>query len=184
MRFLPVLLVLVVIVIAAATVKETAPTTRIGFTSPSKIFDQLPEAQQARVEMDSFQRAIQQELTSRVGVLEEKHKKLEQERASLNKFLQQEREAELASLNEALEKFRASAKEALLEKEKEIVMPIYEKTQQAIDAVAKEHHFTHILNVDARSETSLLLYADESTRIDKWVVEKLLNDQLRSEKKN
>jgi hypothetical protein len=46
------------------------------------------------------------------------------------------------------------------------------KVQTAIDQVAAEYGYTHILNIDAR-EVPLMLYAEKATRIDSLVLLKI-----------
>ena len=80
-----------------------------------------------------------------------------------------EKEQELQGLQQSLQKFQQDAEQSIARKQQELYQPLYEKIQGAIDKVAAENGYTHILRMEA-----LLYIADEETGdISELVLNKL-----------
>jgi len=78
-----------------------------------------------------------------------------------------EKEQELQGLQQSLQKFQQDAEQSITRKQQELYQPLYEKIQNAIDKVAEENGYTHVLRAEA-----LLYISDEKTGD---ISEKVLN---------
>ncbi len=80
---------------------------------------------------------------------------------SYDDLTKQDKIAEIQGLEQRLTTFQQSAQSSLQEKEQELLRPILEKAQNAIDEVAEEGKYTYILD----SSSGLILYSKDSENI-------------------
>ena len=74
---------------------------------------------------------------------------------------QSDKIAEIQGLEQRLTTFQQSAQVSLQEKEQELLKPILEKAQNAIDVVAEKGKYTYILD----SSSGVILYSKDSEDI-------------------
>ncbi|HJM15925.1 MAG TPA: OmpH family outer membrane protein [Flavobacteriales bacterium] len=80
---------------------------------------------------------------------------------SYDDLTKQDKIAEIQGLEQRLTTFQQSAQSSLQEKEQELLRPILEKAQNAIDEVAEKGKYTYILD----SSSGLILYSKDSENI-------------------
>jgi len=80
---------------------------------------------------------------------------------SYDDLTKQDKIAEIQGLEQRLTTFQQSAQSSLQEKEQELLRPILEKAQNAIDKVAEKGKYTYILD----SSSGLILYSKDSENI-------------------
>jgi len=165
-------LIAIFFVLVAMTTKITAPTSRIGFASSANIMKSLPETRSALIELDSLRKQFNDQFNTKVEEYQSKLSALKDEGGRLNAVVKKDREEELQALQASIAKFQQTAEDALKKKEQELMTPLFEKVQKAIDEVAREHDYTHILNIDSR-DVPLMLYAQQATRTDSLIIQKL-----------
>ena len=91
----------------------------------------------------------------------------QQNAPSMTEQVRAEKEQELQGLQQSLQKFQQDAEQSITRKQQELYQPLYEKIQNAIDKVAEENGYTHVLRAEA-----LLYISDEKTGD---ISEKVLN---------
>ena len=80
---------------------------------------------------------------------------------SYDDLTKQDKISEIQGLEQRLTTFQQSAQSSLQEKEQELLRPILEKAQNAIDEVAEKGKYTYILD----SSSGLILYSKDSENI-------------------
>ena len=81
--------------------------------------------------------------------------------ANYDDLTKQDKIAEIQGLEQRLTTFQQSAQTSLQQKEQELLRPILEKAQKAIDEVAEKGKYTYILD----SSSGVLLYQKDSENI-------------------
>lgn len=142
---------------------------KIAYTNADSILRALPETKVQEGVLQKYGEQLQNELQSKQATLEEKANKLKAEEASLPQIVVQERYKELQELDQKLRQFQQRAQQDLAAKEQELLSPILQKIQTAIDDVAKANGYAMVLPENA------LLYADKTHDITQKVINKLKN---------
>lgn len=163
------ILIASVIVIMSMTLRETAPTARIGYASSGFIMKQLPETKVVVEELDTLQKQFSEQFNEKIMAYQEKLQAFKKNEQSMNELVKADKEEELKSMQASIAKFQQQAEQALKQKEQELMKPVYEKVQSAIDKTAKEYGYTHILNIDSK-DVPLMLYAEKGTRVDSLII--------------
>ncbi|MBK6622437.1 MAG: OmpH family outer membrane protein [Saprospirales bacterium] len=86
---------------------------------------------------------------------------------------QQAREKELLKLDEDLQKQAADAEYNLQAKRQDLLNPVLEKLQNAINEVARENGYTHVLNQTTSGGVSTILYGPPEDDLTEKIFNKL-----------
>jgi outer membrane protein len=145
--------ILAIFVLAAGLVSGTAHAqTKVGYIRIDDVVGLMPELQPQKVNMDTIGQKyvtdsvlprynyIQSEYNRKVGILNDTIKNSLAVRNQILKELQDDQE----ELNNA----QAVIERAMQYKQAEFLKPYYDKAKKAIETVAKEKGYTHVLSTD------------------------------------
>ena len=168
------MLVLVVLLIAGMT-KMQAQEFKIGYTFLDGIVAAMPEMEGINSQLQTTRSQLTKQVQSKQTEIQTKYQELQQmaQDPNANQLVLQERSNEIESLNEALQKFTQQADQAFVAKQGELMNPLYQKVQEAIEEVRKEKGFAMILNAQGGAATSIVLASDEAYNITEDVFNKL-----------
>ena len=147
---------------------ERAGQAAVGYASVRNLVSRLPELQNVNLTMDTLRQEFTEELQSMVGEFQLKSENFQKQSAMLNDIIRESKRAELLKMERSIQEFQDKANEALSEREGELMSPLLNKVQTAIDKVSKARGYTHVFNLDAG--TPLLLYAEPQFQIDSLVL--------------
>ncbi len=156
------------LVLYAQSTGPQALEARVGFASAGNIVARLPETAQVRAQLDTLKGQYDQELQDKVSELQQKMDVYKQREQMMNELIKKNKLDEINAQRNSIEQFRQQASQALAQKEQELMAPLFNKVQVAIDKVATERNYTHVLNLDAGNP--LLLYAKPEFQVDSLVV--------------
>lgn len=151
----------------AFTTAATAQDYKFGYTNVDYILAYMPEAQQVQTELTEYENQLTTQIQTKYQTLQQKLAEYEQQQATMIDAVKADRENEIRQLQQSLQQFQANAENLLQTKQYTLLQPLYNKIQEAIDAVAKENGFTHIFN------SSSLLYAPEGEEVSDLIFKKM-----------
>ena len=142
---------------------------KYGYVSSEALLLQLPEVKQADANLQAMMTQFQKKGKSMVEALQAKEDEAIQkkERGELSPAQEQALLKELQQEGTEIQKFEKEAAEKMQQKRIELLGPVQEKIQNAINDVAKENGYTMIL------EAGVLLFAEESADVSALVKAKL-----------
>ncbi|MBX9853032.1 MAG: OmpH family outer membrane protein [Cytophagaceae bacterium] len=141
---------------------QTSPNTvKIGYTDPEYILSMLPEYKQIESELKSHEKQLQTQLD---GKLKEYQAKLKVYQEDLNTksvadVIMQDKQKELITMQNNIKEFEENAMTSMQRKQAQLLDPVIQKVQNAIDSVAKENGYTYIFSTSAGSTAAIILYA-------------------------
>ncbi|MBP6623544.1 MAG: OmpH family outer membrane protein [Chitinophagaceae bacterium] len=144
---------------------------KIGYVNSEELILSMPEAKKADADINTYAKTYQDQLAKMQKDLETKYKSYEEGMKSktLTEAMQGVKEKELQDLQTNIQSTQQVAEEKVATKRQELLKPITEKADQAIQAVAKEKGYTYIFDVSAGG----IIYAQPSDDILKDVQKKL-----------
>jgi outer membrane protein len=144
---------------------------KFAYLNTQAILGALPEVQMANTNLETFRNQLVNLGQMKVEALQTKYKDLEakQAKGELSPKQLDEEAAKLKQEEEALAKFDQESQQRVMEKSEELLKPIREKVQKAIDDVAKEGGYQYVFDAGM----GFILYADASTDISEQVKSKL-----------
>jgi len=144
---------------------------KIGHLNTGNIMEMLPEIKSA----DDILKAFQDSLSARENALIASFEKEYTEfvtlanAGELTKQAIQKKQAEFQEKEQEILDLRKETQLVVLKKRQDVMNPILERLQQAVDDVAKENGFTYIMDIGSGA----LLYASESVDVEPLVKKKL-----------
>lgn len=168
------MLVLAALLVLGA-VKVQAQEFKIGYTFLDGIVFAQPEMESVTSQLETTRSQLGKQVQSKQQVLQAKIQEFQTMAQDPNavQLVLQEMENEIRQLQTSFEQFSQQADQAYNGKQQELMNPLYEKVQAAIEEIRKEKGFAMIINAQAGAATSIVLASDEAYNITEDVFKKL-----------
>lgn len=166
----------VIAFIALVSLTANAQDLKIGYTSVEYIITQIPESKQIQADLEAYGKQLENQLQSKQKALQEKYEVYQKGAATMADAIRADKEREIRDLQQQLVDFQKDAEESLLKKENQLLEPLLEKIEKAINEVAKEEGYTYIINSDAGRSAAVLLYKKEEFNITDKVLKKVMEN--------
>lgn len=149
----------------------TADAQKFGYINSSAVLAELPEVQQMRSNLESLQTQLQKKGQQMLTDYQKEQQDAVTKQQSGTMSPNEEKTAleNLQKKEQEILKFEQEMQQKLATKEQELLSPILERVNNAIQAVAKEQGFQFVFD----TTSGVLLYADESQDITAMVKAKL-----------
>ena len=145
---------------------SVAQKIKMGFAESEYILALLPETRAAQQEIARFEREWSNKLAAMQQGLSIQAAQLQQEAADLSDSAQAEREKELQLLQQDIARERQTAQQQLQFKEIQVLSPLRQKVDIAIDSVAQANGYTHVFSNSTEDGRSVLIYAQQPEEAD------------------
>ena len=162
-----VLFALVAIVGATVLHAQAQTTPKFGYTSLEYIVAFMPEAQVAQAELSDYEAQLQSNIEKTYQEFQQKLAVYQDPANSMIDAVRADKEQELQQLQARVQQLQQEAPQRLQNKQNELLGPIYQKAQEAINTTAKENGYTYIF------EASSLLFAPEGDELSDLVFQQL-----------
>ncbi|MCU0318012.1 MAG: OmpH family outer membrane protein [Amoebophilaceae bacterium] len=149
-----------------------SPPIKIGYTSVDYIFRFLPEVKTIASECASLEKQLRSKVEASLAGYYQKEKAFKQDRDAMTEAVRNQKQLELQQLRGDCERLQLEFQEKLDSKHIDLLKPVYEKVTNAIQQVAEEDGYTHILNANMGG-MPVLLYVSEEHHISDRVLKKL-----------
>ncbi|HAY37143.1 MAG TPA: hypothetical protein DCY57_09260 [Bacteroidetes bacterium] len=162
-----ILLILLTVTLAGTSVQ--AQGLQIGYADPEIIITYMPEYAQVQNQMAIEYRTSQEALQALAADFQERVDKYQKQQPLLSAERQAEREGELAQLQAEIQDSAARKDEELTQRQEELMAPLLERVQEAIDAISVEKG----LDVVIRSPALLYVNSERVANINIDIAKKL-----------
>ena len=149
-------------------VPKPAKATKIGYTNVNYVLSVSPASKVIQKQLEETQKQYLKTIEDKNKELETKFESYQKAQATMLESIKKDKEEELRNLQRSIQTLQENAQEDLRKKENDLVKPELEKIYKAVNEVAKENGFSHVLNSD-----QVLLYADEEYDVTELVMNKL-----------
>ncbi len=160
-----------------------AQSQKMGHLNSGNLLSMLPDIKEADAALNRIQDSLEMEEQTLVATFEEEYREFVQlaNAGELTKIQIQNKQAEFQEKEQEILDMRKRAQLKIIEKRQEVMNPILERLQDAIDEIAKENGFHYIFDVGSGS----LLFANETVDIEPLVKKKLgIKDEPEAEGDN
>lgn len=154
-----------------ATIGSQAYGQKIGHVSTQEILLAMPEYKAAQSQLDSFIMRKRAFINSMIQKFQQKQDQYQQmvDQGGLDQSEKNILLDELQDMQENINNFQQSAQKDIEAKEQELSAPLLEKVQKAIEEVAIENNYSHVIDNSA----GVLVYSKEGTNLNELVKKKL-----------
>lgn len=163
------------IALLVAGISVNAQTAiKIGYTNLDYILTNIPDAKDVEAKLKTESAQYDKLYQDKVADFQKKLGDYEKNGATMSAVIKADREKELQNLQNSIQEFQQNAQTELQRKQQQLLAPVLEKINKAINDVAKENGYTHVFNTDAGPGTTAILFvAPTESDISDLVFKKL-----------
>ncbi|MFC0877203.1 OmpH family outer membrane protein [Saccharicrinis sp. FJH2] len=143
---------------------------KFGHINSQDLLAQLPDRNAAQQEIEAYASKLEEQQKSMEDELNNKYEDYLAKRDTYTDLIKATKEKELQQIQQQITTFNQVAMQDLQQKESDLIKPIIDKVQKAIDEVGKENGFTFIFDLANRT---VLYHSTQSVDITPLVKKKL-----------
>ena len=138
--------IVVAIAIVALCSNVSAQTQKFAHINIEELIVSMSEYDSAQVKLQREEKGLTQELELLNVERNRKYEEFTKNQAVWTDLVKQSRADEIQSMNQRIEQFQQTAMERLQQMQGELMQPILEKANKAIEFVAKEQGITYVIS--------------------------------------
>ena len=135
-----------VVMTVGVSLGVNAQSLKIGHVDSGAIMEIMPERAKIEQDIQAYAAELQAELQAMYGEYQSKIQDYQANQATMSNLIRQSKEKEIVDLETRINEFQSSADMAMQNKQLELLNPLIEKVQNAVNEVGKEKGFTYILD--------------------------------------
>ncbi|MBP5573245.1 MAG: OmpH family outer membrane protein [Bacteroidales bacterium] len=125
----------------------SAQTVKLAHVNTSEVMNVMPERTKAEKNLETYYNELQEQLKTMYTEYQNKLQDYQSNAETMSNLVKQSKEKELVDLESRITAFQANAENEFEAKRAELLAPLLEKIQNAINAVGKEKGYTYIIDV-------------------------------------
>ena len=135
-----------VVLTVGVSMGVNAQSLKIGHVDSGAIMEIMPERTKIEQDIQAYAAELQAELQAMGAEYQSKLQDYQANQATMSNLIRQSKEKEIIDLETRISEFQNSAEMAMQSKQLELLNPLIEKVQNAVNAVGKEKGFTYIFD--------------------------------------
>lgn len=135
-----------VLLIMVAAISANAQTLKFGHIDLQALVQVMPEKAAAEEQFNKFQGEIEEVYGGIQKELQQKYTELEQLGQDASEIKKNAKITEVQDLQQRLQNYQATANQQLQQKQAELLTPVFEKAQKAIEEVATEKGLIYVFD--------------------------------------
>ncbi|MBQ2130288.1 MAG: OmpH family outer membrane protein [Prevotella sp.] len=124
-----------------------AQTVKIAHVNTNEVMNAMPERTKAEKNLENYYNELQDQLKVMYTEYQTKLQEYQANAETMSNLVKQSKEKELVDIESRITAFQANAESEFENKRAELLAPLLEKIQNAINSVGKEKGYTYILDV-------------------------------------
>ena len=140
----------VLILFAAATISASAQNQKFGHIDLQALVQVMPERATAETQFNTFQSDLEDVLEEMQQNYQQKLTELEKLTAEASEVKRNAKITELQELQQRIQNYQMTAQQQLQQKQAELLSPVFDKAEAAIEEVAKEQGLLYVFDIGSR----------------------------------
>ncbi|MDO6438134.1 OmpH family outer membrane protein [Cyclobacterium sp. 1_MG-2023] len=149
-----------------------AQEVKIGYTNVEYIMSLMPEMEQIDADIKDYSNQLGQQIQTKSTDFQRQAQAFQQAAPNMTEDARNTKQQELQKLQQEIQKFEQDAQAGYQRKLQELLEPVQTKVYNAINSVAAEHNYTHILSESA-GQAPVILYTKDNDPFTDLVLAKL-----------
>lgn len=166
---------LVALVILVWGLSANAQEIKIGYVDPQTILSKMPDMAAVQKELQNFHDKLNQQLSQKQTDFQQQVQQFQQKSAVISDAAKKQEQAHLDSLNQQLTQLQQQYSNEMNNKQQQLMSPILDKVQKAINEVAKGMGLTYVLNTVTGSGDYIILYASTEAQQKYDITQKVMD---------
>ncbi|MEX0890140.1 MAG: OmpH family outer membrane protein [Balneolaceae bacterium] len=141
-----------------------AQDMKIGYVEPRAILERMPEMRAVEQRMQNFIERKRNELSTQEQSFQEELELYQQKVGVISDTARQQEEERLGQLQMELQQSQNQIRQEIQQRQSELMAPLLEQVQGAINEVASEMGIDYVLNTTTSTGDVVILYVREELR--------------------
>lgn len=141
---------LIAIAALTLTVAANAQELKFGHINSQEVLADMPDKLAAEKTLQDEALKLEEQLKIMSNDLQQKYEEYINKRDSLPELIRATKEKEIQDADQRIQSYRQMAQQSLAQKEQQLLGPIIEKVQKAIDEVGTENGFVYIFDLGSQ----------------------------------
>ena len=120
---------------------------KIAHVNTAEVLDAMPEKAKAEKDLEKYYGELQNQLQTMAQEYQTKMQDYEANQATMSNLVKQSKEKEIIDIQNRIQQFQANAEGDFENKRADLLKPILDKIQNAINTVGKEKGYTYVLDL-------------------------------------
>lgn len=146
--------VLITLVLVAATTLAGF-SQKLGHINSTELLEMMPNRDSIEQKIEAQARQMEEALAQMKSEYDQKVQEFQEKSKTWSESITQTKYNQIMNLERDIQEFNVSANKDLQKKEQELIQPLIEQAQNAIDKVADENGFTYVFD----TSTGAIVYA-------------------------
>jgi outer membrane protein len=151
----------------------SAQELKIGFTHVEYIMSLMPEMEQIDATVNDYGAQLGKQIQTKTQDFQQQVQTYQQSMNTMTEEARGTKEQELAKIQQEIQKFEQDVQASYSRRLQELLEPVRTKVYTAINDVAAENNYTHILSETTGQAGPILLYTKEDDPFTTLVLTKL-----------
>lgn len=149
----------IIVLIFVGSSAAIAQKNKFGHINSNQLLQMMPERDSAKAAIEYHAKELEQQLQSMQTELETKYSEYIEKQKTYSDIVKKTKEEELTQMQQRVQNFQTTAQQDLQTKEQQLLKPIIEKAQNAIQKVSKSEGYTYVFD----TSTGAVLYWPEKS---------------------
>jgi outer membrane protein len=141
---------LIAIAALTLTIAANAQELKFGHINSQEVLADMPDKLTAEKTLQDEASKLEEQLKIMSNDLQQKYEEYINKRDSLPELIRATKEKEIQDADQRIQSYRQMAQQSLAQKEQQLLGPIIEKVQKAIDEVGTENGFVYIFDLGSQ----------------------------------
>jgi outer membrane protein len=142
-------LLFVVLLLTATTSFAQKADFKFGHINSTELLELMPEREAATKQLQDYSQMLQKEMEAMQTEYQTKVTAYLEKQATFSDLVKKSKEAEIQEMQRRVQEFQQTAQQDYQQKQAELIQPIMDKAQAAIEKVGKDNGFTYIFDLSA-----------------------------------
>ena len=120
---------------------------KIAHVNTAEVLDAMPDKAKAEKNLEKYYDELQNQLQAMAKEYQTKMQDYEANQATMSNLVKQSKEKEIVDLQTRIQQFQVNAENEFEAKRAELLKPMLDKIQNAINTVGKEKGYTYVLDL-------------------------------------
>lgn len=163
---------LVAVFATLGNIESALAQQKIGHVDIQYVLTALPEYKEVESQLKTLESQLMKQSQAKEAEFQAKLQEYQASASNMADVIRQDKESELQTLQSAYAEFQQNAQTSLQTKTTELLNPLYTKIGTAIDEVAVENGYSHVLNVGV-AQLDIVIYGNKEFDVSKLVLTKM-----------
>ncbi|MEX0686134.1 MAG: OmpH family outer membrane protein [Balneolales bacterium] len=151
---------------------------KIGYLNPQDVLDELPEKVEVENQLNSFLDEKESEFEEKAIEFQSARTDIQQRMDGMSDAEIRREEERLQAMNQELEAFQTQIERELQQRQAQLLQPILNEINTAIESVAKELELDYVLNEATGEGEMILIFVSSEGKSELDITQKVLNIML------